>query len=429
MNKIFQSITNAFSIPEVRKKILFTLGLLVIFRFLAFIPIAGINTAALKNLFSQNQFLGLLDVFSGGTLANFSIIALGLNPYINASIILQLMTMIFPTLEKLSKEGEQGREKINQYTRWLTIQLAALQGFGVFALLRSQGVIGNINPLSIITIVVTLVAGTMILMWIGELITQYGIGNGVSMLIFAGIVGRLPVVAGQSIFGGANSNWFNWGVFIAMGVLVIAGIVFISEGARKVAIQYARRVRGSTVIGGGDDSHLPLRVNQAGVIPIIFAVSLILIPSMLGQFLGNVSNAQVADAAKWLSRTFAPDGLVYNVTYFFLVFGFTFFYTAISFNTKDISEQLMKNGGFIPGIRPGKPTQNYLNYVLNRITIAGGLFLATVAILPSIASYMTGVTTAMLGGTGLLIVVSVILETSKQLQSLLVTHNYERFLD
>ncbi|MDQ3239471.1 MAG: preprotein translocase subunit SecY, partial [bacterium] len=240
---------------------------------------------------------------------------------------------------------------------------------------------------------------------------------------------QLPTSIGQTVFGSVNVNYFNLAVFAVMAILVIAGVIFISEGARKIPVQYARRVRGSTVIGGGEDTHLPLRVNQAGVIPIIFAVSLILIPSMLGQYLGNASNAQVADFARWLSMTFDPTKATYNVTYFILVFAFTFFYTAISFNTKDISEQLMKNGGFVPGIRPGKPTQDYLNYVLNRITIMGGLFLGTIAILPSIASAITGVTTALIGGTGLLIVVSVILETSKQLESLMVTHNYERFLE
>lgn len=427
MDKIFSPIINSLKVPEIRKKLLFTLGLLVVFRLLAHIPVSGIDTAALRNLFQKSQFLGLLDVFSGGTLANFSIIALGLNPYINASIILQLLTMVFPKLEAMQKEGERGREKINQYTRWLTIPLAALQGIGVFALLRSSGVVGNINPFSVLTIILTLVAGTMLLMWIGELITQYGIGNGVSMLIFAGIVGRLPVVASQSLSATVSINWFNWGIFAVMGLAVISAIVFISEGARKIPIQYARRVRGTTVIGG-EDSHLPLRVNQAGVIPIIFAVSLVLLPSMLGQFLSGVSNRDIAAFATNMARAFSPSSITYNVVYFLLVFGFTYFYTAIAFNTKDISEQLMKNGGFIPGVRPGKPTQSYLNMILNRVTFVGGLFLATIAVLPSIASVITGVTTAVLGGTGLLIVVSVILETSKQLQSLLVTHNYEKFL-
>ncbi len=428
MQKLFSPILQAFNIPEVRKKIFFTTAILIIFRILAFIPVSGVNTAALKQLFDKSQFLGLLDVFSGGTLGRFSIIALGLNPYINASIILQLMTIMFPKLEQLSKDGEQGREKINQYTRWLTIPLAALQAFGVFALLRSSQVIGNVNPLTIISIVLTLAAGTMILMWLGELITQYGIGNGVSMLIFAGIVGRLPQVVAQSIASSATINWFNYGVFAVMGAGLIAAVVFISEGARKIPVQYARRVRGTQVIGG-QDSHLPLRVNQAGVVPIIFAVSMVLIPSMLGQYLSSSRNKQLASAALWLSQSFSPNSWVYNTVYFMLVFGFTYLYTAIAFNTKDISEQLMKNGGFVPGVRPGKPTQSYLNYVLNRITLAGGLFLAGVAILPSIASSLTGVTTVLLGGTGLLIVVSVILETSKQLESLLVTHNYDRFLE
>ncbi len=428
MQKIFAPILQAFEIPEVRKKILFTTGILIIFRILAFIPVSGVDTVALKKLFDQSQFLGLLDVFSGGTLGRFSIIALGLNPYINASIILQLMTIMFPKLEQLSKEGEQGREKINQYTRWLTIPLAALQAFGVFALLRSSQVIGSVNPLTIISIVLTLAAGTMILMWLGELITQYGIGNGVSMLIFAGIVGRLPQVVAQSFAASATINWFNYGVFAVLGIALISAVVFISEGSRKIPVQYARRVRGTQVIGG-QDSHLPLRVNQAGVVPIIFAVSMVLIPSMLGQYLSTSRNKEIAAAATWLSHTFSPNSLTYNAVYFILVFGFTYLYTAIAFNTKDISEQLMKNGGFIPGIRPGKPTQSYLNYVLNRVTLVGGLFLAAVAILPAIASSLTGVTTVLLGGTGLLIVVSVILETSKQLESLLVTHNYDRFLE
>jgi preprotein translocase subunit SecY len=427
MQNILSPILNALKVPEIRRKLLFTIGILIIFRMLAFIPVSGVNTTALKELFSQSQFLGLLDVFSGGTLANFSIIALGLNPYINASIILQLLTMVFPKLEALSKEGERGREKINQYTRWLTIPLACMQGIGVFALLRSSKVIGDVTPFTVLTIVLTLVAGTMLLMWLGELITQHGMGNGVSMLIFAGIVGRLPVVALQSLSANVSINWFNWGVFAVMGLAVVAAIVFISEGARKIPIQYARRVRGQTVIGG-QDSHLPLRVNQAGVIPIIFAVSLVLLPSMLGQFLSGVSNRDVAGFAAEVARAFNPASATYNITYFLLVFGFTYFYTAIAFNTKDIADQLMKNGGFIPGVRPGKPTQSYLNMILNRVTFVGGLFLASVAVLPSIASAMTGVTTAVLGGTGLLIVVSVILETSKQLQSLLVTHNYEKFL-
>jgi preprotein translocase subunit SecY len=428
MQKIFAPIVQAFQIPEVRKKILFTAVILILFRFLAFIPVSGVDPTALKNLFDKSQFLGLLDVFSGGTLGRFSIIALGLNPYINASIILQLLTMVFPKLEALQKEGDQGREKINQYTRWLTLPLAALQGFGVFALLRSTGVVGKVSPLTVITVVVTLAAGTMLLVWLGELITQYGIGNGVSMLIFAGIVGQLPTSVVHSLAASVTINWFNYGVFLVMGLAVIAAIVFISEGARKIPIQYARRVRGTQVIGG-QDTHLPLRVNQAGVIPIIFAVSLILLPSMIGQFLSTNSNRQVAEFAQSLTRTFSPQGITYNVLYFLLVLGFTYFYTAIAFNTKDIADQLMKNGGFIPGVRPGKPTQNYLNYILNRVTLLGGLFLAAVATLPSIASALTGVTTVLLGGTGLLIVVSVILETSKQLESLLVTHNYDRFLE
>ena len=419
-------LINAFKIKELKNKLLFTAGIFVVFRLVAHIPTPGVDAQRLKLLFSQNQFLGLLDIFSGGTLANFSILALGLSPYINASIIMQLLTMVFPKLEELSKEGESGREQINQYTRFLTVPLALVQGFGMVALLRNQGIIQSINFLQLITMIITMVTGTMFVMWLGELISEYGIGNGTSMLIFAGIVGRLPI----SLFQTASlqaQNLTSVGIFLAVSIVVIAGVVTINEATRRIKIQYARRVSGRK-LAGGQTTHLPLRVNQAGVIPIIFAVSLVLLPSLIGRFLATASNPTIARLAADVSRLFTPASLTYNLTYFFLVIGFTYFYTAVVFNPEKISDEIKKHGGFIPGIRPGKPTADYLSYILSRITLAGALFLGLIAILPNIAQQLTGITSLTIGGTGILIVVSVVLETTKQLESMLVMRNYESFL-
>lgn len=427
MNKILQTLKNAFKIPDLRSKIIFTFAMLLIFRIFAHLPIPGVDTKSLAKLFQQNQFLGLLDIFSGGTLVNFSVMALGLNPYINASIILQLLTMVFPKLEALSKEGEFGRQKINQYTRFLTVPLAMIQAFGMYALLRNQQIIANLNPQYLLAMILTMTAGTLLLMWIGELISEKGIGNGISLLIFAGIVGRLPVTIGQTTATWTAEKTISTVIFIFMAIFVIAAIVIVNEAVRQVTIAYAKRVRGNRMYGG-QQTHLPLRVNQAGVIPIIFAVSLILLPSMIGQFLSNVNNPAVAGIARGIALLFDPSGLVYNLTYFILVIGFTYFYTAVTFNPVKIAGEIQKYGGFIPGIRPGTPTSNYLNYILTRITLAGALFLGLIAILPSIARSLTGVTTMMLGGTGILIVVSVVLETTKQLESMLLMRSYDGFL-
>jgi len=427
MNKILATILNAWKILELRKRILFTAFIFVIFRLAAHIPVPAVNIAALKDLFARNQLLGLLDIFSGGTLANFSIMALGLNPYINSSIIFQLLTMAIPKLEALQKEGEYGRKKINQYTRVLTVPLAALQSFGMYALLRNQQIISQLDPLRIMGLVVTMTAGTVFLMWLGELISEKGIGNGISMLIFAGIVGRFPVSFGQTIAVFNPENFFNLIIFIAMSLAVIAGIVFINEASRKIRIQYARRISGQKMYGG-QSTYLPLRINQAGVIPIIFAVSLVLLPSMLGNFLQGVPSPVVARLAVGLANFFRPNGVPYNLIYFILVIGFTYFYTAVVFNPQKIAEEIKKYGGFIPGIRPGEPTVLYLNKILNRITLVGAIFLGLIAILPSIAQGLTGIATMSIGGTGILIVVSVILETTKQLESMMVMRSYEGFL-
>jgi preprotein translocase subunit SecY len=427
MNKILSTFINAWRIKELRKKLLFTTIIFVIFRFAAHIPVPGVDVLALRQLFSQSQLLGLLDIFSGGTLANFSIMALGLAPYINASIIFQLLTMVIPQLEALSKEGEYGREKINQYTRFLTVPLAAFQSLGMYALLKNQNIITALNPLSLISLVATVTAGTILLMWLGELISEHGIGNGISMLIFAGIVARFPVSFGQTLSISDPENLFNLLVFLGMGLAVVATIVAVNEASRKIRIQYARRIKGRRVYGG-QATHLPLKINQAGVIPIIFAISLILLPSMLGNFLQNLPNPTLAQAARTMANFFQPGGLVYNLAYFLLVVAFTYFYTAVVFNPEKIAEEIKKHGGFIPGVRPGVPTVAYLNKILTRITLAGALFLGGIAILPSIAQSMTGVATMTLGGTGILIVVSVVLETSKQLEAMLVMRSYDGFL-
>lgn len=416
----------AVSIPEIKRKILFTAAVLIVFRLVAHIPASGVDRTALQALFAKSQFLSLLDIFSGGTLANFSILALGLNPYINASIIMQLLTLVFPRLEELSKEGEAGREKINQYTRFLTVPLASLQAFGMYALLRSQGIVSFLNPISIFALVVTMTAGTIFTMWLGELITEHGIGNGISLLIFAGIVGRLPVTVGQALVTSAAEDIFPIGSFTIMAVVVITAIVIMNEATRRVPVQYARRAsRGGTV---AQQTHLPLRLNQAGVIPIIFAVSLVLIPSMLGQFLSGAANPKISLFAQSIAAWFSPQSIIYNATYFLLVVGFTFFYTAVIFNPTKIADEIKKYGGFIPGIRPGKSTADYLSHILARITLAGAVFLGLVAILPSIAQGITGVGTFALGGTGILIVVSVVLETTKKIEAQVVMRNYEKFV-
>lgn len=428
MFDVVAPIVNAFKVKELRRKIFITTLILVIFRVLAHIPVSGFDIAALRSLFQSNQLLGLLDIFSGGTLVNFSIISLGLNPYINASIIMQLLTMVWPKLDALSKEGESGRQVITQYTRYLTIPLAFIQSIAMFTLLKNQGIISLVSPIQLLAIVLGLTAGTIILMWLGELVTEYGIGNGISLLIFAGIVARLPVVFTQTATTFDQAQVFNLLVFLVLGLLVVFGVVFINEGRRQIPIHYARRFLAGRETGGGASTYLPLRVNQAGVIPIIFAVSLVLVPSFAGQYLSQVTQPQLAFLGRFLLAHFNPEGLTYNLTYFLLVVGFTYFYTAVIFNPTKIADEIKKYGGFFPGIRPGTATASFLNYILVRVTLAGALFLGAIAILPSIVSQMTGLTTLILGGTGLLIVVSVIMDTAKHFESKLIERSYEGFL-
>lgn len=421
-------LRTAFHIPELRKKILITLLILVIYRIVTYIPVSGVNAAGIQSLLASNQLFGLLDVFSGGTLYNFSVIALGLGPYINASIIMQLLTVVFPKLEELQKEGEYGQQKINQYTRYLTVPLAVLQAVGMFTLLRRQDLISAANPIQILGIIIGMVAGTMFLMWLGELLTEYGIGNGISVLIFAGIIARTPVKLFQTTQIVSQQQLLTIIIFAAVAVLITAAIVFVNEGRRQIPVQYARRYTGTRTSSAATQTYLPLRVNQAGVIPIIFAVSLVLIPSFGGQFLAQLSQPQLRDIGVWLVTHFSSNTVLYNLVYFGLVLGFTYFYTAVVFNPTKIADELKKYGGFIPGIRPGSATSSYLNYILTRITLAGGIFLGFVAILPNIISQLTNISTLVIGGTSLLIVVSVILDTAMQFESQLIERNYEGFL-
>lgn len=428
MEKIREKVQLFLKDPELKRKAIFTLFIFFVFRLFAFLPVPAIHLDRLKALFAQNQFLSLLDIFSGGTLLNFSVMALGLNPYINASIIFQLLTIVVPRFEKLAKEGEYGRFKINQYTRFLTVPLTVLQAIGIYFLLKSQQIVGFLTPIEFFSFILTLVAGTFILIWFGELISEFGLGNGISLLIFAGIVGHMPVAFGQTIKTIDSQLIFNALIFTALGVFVIAAVVFINEAIRKIPVYYAKRIRGNRVYQGATN-FLPLKLNQAGVIPIIFAVSFVLFPQLLGNFFVSSPNQTVQQVARFLVTAFNPAGFFYNFFYFFLVVAFTFFYTVIVFNPQKIAEEIQKNGGFIPGIRPGASTKQYLERILYRITSVGAVFLGVIAILPAIVSSITGIENLLIGGTGVLIVVSVILETFKNVEAQLVMRSYDKFIN
>ena len=415
---------------DLRKKILIVLGLLLLTRVLAHIPIAGIDASGLKNFFQQSQFFNLLDVFSGGGLTNFSVAMLGVGPYITASIIIQLLTIVIPALSEMSKEGgEAGRAQINQYTRYLAIALAPLQAFGTIRLLQSQGgaaVLGAFSPFQWLMVLLSVTAGTMLMMWLGEIMSEFDVGNGVSLIIFAGIVARLP--ANLSFLG----NWYDSTklpiilAFLAIIVIVIAGVVLVTEAQRNIPIAYAKRVRGNKLFGGVN-THLPLRLNQAGVIPIIFAISVMLFPAMIAQFFTTAKSHLVADWAQKIIALFNSQGLFYGASYFILIMAFTYFYTAVVFNPQEIAENVQKNGGFVPGLRPGGQTADFLSSVLNRTTLAGAFFLAVIAILPLVLQNYTGTTSLTFGGTSLLIVVSVVIEVIKKIEAQLTMHDYEGF--
>lgn len=425
---MWQKLSLLWKIKEVRNRILFVLALLVVFRLAAHIPIPGVNLEALRNFFQSNQFLGLLNVFSGGGYDTFSVVMLGVGPYITASIIFQLLTMIVPALERLSKEGERGQQKINQWTRYLTVPLAVLQGYGTITLIRRSGptIIPELGGYEFATALLTITAGTLFIMWLGELISEKKIGNGISLMIFAGIVAGIPSSLQQTIAVFDSSKMIEILVFIGLAIVTIIGVVFVTEAVRKIPVSYARQVRGNRVYGGMD-TFLPLRVNQAGVIPIIFAISLVLMPTLVAQFFVGSGQPWLQRLAQGTISLFNQNGPFYDILYFLLVFAFTYFYTAVVFHPNQIAENLQKQGGFIPGIRPGRMTADYLSFVTNRIMLAGAMFLGVIAILPNLVQRFTNVTTLVIGGTSLLIVVSVVIETVKQIESQLIVRDYEGF--
>ncbi len=421
---MFDKLEQIWKAKDLRNNILFVLGMLVIFRLAAHIPIPGVNAVALKNLFASNQILGLMNLFSGGGMETFSIVMMGVAPYITSSIIFQLLGMIVPSIEEMQKE-EAGRQKINMWTRWLTVPLAAMQAYGMITLLRngSAGIIGQISPFDFAVIIITISAGTIFLMWLGELISEKKVGNGISLLIFAGIVSGLPKTVQQIMVTFDQTQLFMLLGFIIIALITVIGVVVINEGQRNIPVQYARQIRGNRTFGG-TSTHLPLRVNMAGVIPIIFAISVVLFPSMIAQFLVHAKTAWVANAATWTIQMF-NNQLFYGIAYFLLVFAFTYFYTEVIFHPTQIAENLQKQGGFIPGIRPGKATSDYLSSTTHKIILVGALFLGIIAILPLIMRYFTGVQAFSIGGTSLLIVVSVVIETVKQIEAQLTMREYD----
>ena len=406
-----------------RKRVIFVLFSLIIFRLLAAIPIPGIDAAALNRFLSNNQFFGILNIFSGGGLSTLSIIMLGVGPYITGSIIMQLLTVMVPSLKRIyQEEGEAGRKRFTQYSRIITVPLAAIQGFSLLAVLESQSILVNLTSFDRIANLVIIVAGAMILMWLGELISEFGIGNGVSIIIFSGIVARIPTEVGQLLYNFDVSQVPLLLGFVAIAIIVIAGVVVVTEAERPVPVTYAKRVRGMKVYGGGS-TYLPLRVNNAGVIPIIFALSILLFPQMIGTFLARFSSPILAKISAVL-LSFTQTSFLYAVLYFILVFVFTYFYTAVTFDPEALSTNLQKNGAFIPGIRPGAPTSEYISKVLTRITMLGAVFLGVIAILPLIMRAVTGITAIALGGTALLIVVSVVLDLIKKVDAQVSMREY-----
>ena len=425
---MFAKLIQIWKARDIRKRILFVLAMLLVFRIAAHIPLPGIDASALGDFFSSNQLFGLLNLFSGGGLENFSIVMMGVGPYITASIIIQLLTMIVPKMEALSKEGEYGQQKINQYTRLLTVPLAIIQAYGFIILLQQQSqvdLIGHLTFFELATAMVVSTAGTMFLMWLGELITEKKVGNGISLMIFAGIVAGLPSALRNTLAVYDQTQLVSILGFIAIGIVTIVGIVFVTEGQRNIPVSYARHVSGNRSVGGVN-TYLPLRVNQAGVIPIIFALSVILFPPMIARFFQFATTPWIANAANFVIELFANQWF-YGIFYFVTVFFFTYFYTAVIFKPEQIAENLQKQGGFIPGIRPGRNTEQYLGAIMNRIILAGAVFLGLISVLPLVVQSATGIQTLAIGGTSLLIVVAVVIESMKQIDSQLVMRDYEGF--
>lgn len=430
--RLIRAMRDAFTLPDLRRRILFTFSMLVVFRFMVHVPLPGVDLQALSQFFEQNQLLGMLDLFSGGAMKNFSVAALGVYPYITASIIMQLLTPVIPSLQALSQQGETGQQKINRITHIMVVPLAALQGYGQLTILHSQDILGAIAPLTTATIVISMTAGTMFLVWLGELITERGIGNGISIIIFGGIVASLAEMVGRGALAWQETP-IGFITFIVLGAATLVFIVVFIEAHRRIPVQYARSsFRGGRMYRQSGSTFIPLRVNTAGMIPIIFAIALMQFPRLIASYFMNPGGA---DPNFWNtlynlfdSGASAPQGLIYWGIYFLLVVGFAFFYTMIIFEQMNLPKTLQQQGGFIPGVRPGKTTANYLNGVMKRLTFGGALFLATVAILPFVAREFTGVTALTISSTAILIAVGVALDTMKQLESQLTMRRYEGFL-
>ncbi len=425
--RLVQAMMDVLTLPDLRRKVLFTLGILVVFRFLAHVPLPGVDIGALKSFFEQNLLFGMLDLFSGGAMASFSVVAIGIYPYITASIIMQLLVPVIPRLQALSQEGELGSQKINRITHFVTIPLAALQGYAMIALLRSQGVtIEPLGSLTIASIIITMVAGTMFLVWLGELITERGVGNGISIIIFGGIVAGLPGIVGRGIVEAGKGQPEGLIAYIILTLAMLVLIVIFIEAHRRIPVQYARSTfRGGRMYRQSGSTYIPLRVNTAGMIPIIFAIALMQLPATIATYFMNS-----ADPNFWntIFNVFQANTAVYQGLYFALVIGFAFFYTMVIFEQMNLPQTLQQQSGFIPGVRPGKATADYLNGIIKRITFGGALFLAVVAIMPFIAQKITGVTALVIQSTAMLIAVGVALDTMKQLEAQLTMRRYEGFL-
>ena len=427
--RLLQAMIDAFSLPDLRRRILLTLGILMIFRFVAHVPLPGVDLDALQALFERNALMGMLDMFSGGAMRRLSVAAMGVYPYITASIIMQLLVPVFPRLQALSQEGEAGRHKINLITHWFTVPLAALQGYGQMVYLQREGVISSAAILPTIAMVLAMVAGTMFLIWLGELITTYGIGNGISIIIFAGIVSGLPEMIGQGFLAKANFGGLALYILVALATAVF--IVIFTEAHRRIPVQFAKSVfRGGRMYRQSGATHIPLRVNTAGMIPLIFAMSIVIFPGIVASYFANPAEPGFANTIMQLFNPNSPlpMGLFYWGLYFLLTVAFAFFYTMVIFQQQDLPSVLQRQGGFIPGIRPGKQTADFLNHVINRITWAGAIFLALVAVMPFLAREITNVQVILLSRMGMLIVVGVVLDTMKQLEAQLVMRRYEGFI-
>lgn len=423
--KVLAYLRHIFSLPDLRKRILITLFIFLIFRILAQIPLPGVDLAGLQQFFETNQVLGFLNLFSGGSIGRFSLVMLGVGPYITSSIVFQLLTVVVPSFEALSKEGEYGRQKLNQYTRFATVPIGFIEAYGLMRLLKSQGVVIELDPFVTILTLISATAGTIILMWLGEIISEKGIGNGISLLIALGIVAGIPVQVQATLRMLEATNIFNLLAFGVIALLAIVFIIWMTEGERRLSVAYARRIVGRRTVGGVE-TYLPVKVNTAGVIPIIFAASVMIFPGVVGQFLTAARSEWLSDFGTRLSNIFTHD-LYYGIAFFVLVVLFTFFYTSVIFKPNQVAENLQKQGGFIPGFRPGRETSFYLSFVINRVTLIGSIFLATVAVLPFIVQSVTNIRTLAIGGTGVLIIVSVVIETMRQIQAHLATRTYEEF--